>query len=75
MAFRNCKVYKDGSHYIAIRPMAGLSGPRYKRPPEELIEVAYEEVENSPSNDEETVQENERAEMIENTNKIGREHV
>ena len=66
MAFKNCKVYKDGSHYIAIRPMAGPSGPRYKRPPEELIEVKDYEFENSPPNEEETEKEYKRAEMIEN---------
>lgn len=36
---KKCKVYSDGSHYIAIRPTEGYSGPRRKPPPEEPIIV------------------------------------
>lgn len=36
---KNCKVYKDGEHYIAIRHTVGQSGIRRKPSPEELIEV------------------------------------
>ena len=36
---KKCKVYKDGSHYIAIRPTTGYSGVRRKPPPEEPIVV------------------------------------
>ena len=36
---KKCKVYKDGSHYIAIRPSTGYSGVRRKPPPEEPIVV------------------------------------
>lgn len=43
---KKCKVYKDGSHYIAIRPTEGYSGPRRKPPPEEPIIVE----EAAPSN-------------------------
>ena len=32
---KKCKVYKDGSHYIAIRPTMGYSGVRRKPPPED----------------------------------------
>lgn len=43
---KKCKVYSDGSHYIAIRPTEGYSGPRRKPPPEEPIIVE----EAAPSN-------------------------
>ena len=66
MSLRNCKVYKDGSHYIAIRSMTGHSSPRYKRPPEERIIVDDYECENSPLNTEETVEEHKRAEIVKN---------
>lgn len=36
---KKCKVYSDGSHYIAIRPTEGYSGPRRKPPLEEPIIV------------------------------------
>lgn len=36
---QKCKVYKDGSHYIAIRPTTGYTGIRRKPPPEEPIVV------------------------------------
>lgn len=36
---KRCKIYKDGEHFIAMRPTTGRSGPRRKQPPEELIEV------------------------------------
>ena len=39
---KKCKVYSDGSHYIAIRPTEGYSGPRRKPPPEEPIIVEEE---------------------------------
>ena len=39
---KKCKVYSDGSHYIAIRPTKGYSGPRSKPPPEEPIIVEEE---------------------------------
>ena len=39
---KKCKVYSDGSHYIAIRPTEGSSGPRRRPPPEEPIEVEEE---------------------------------
>ena len=42
-----CKVYKDGSHYIAIRPTAGYTGVRRKTPPEEPIIV--EEIDKEPT--------------------------
>ena len=42
-----CKVYKDGSHYIAIRPTAGYTGVRRKAPPEEPIIV--EEIDKEPT--------------------------
>lgn len=42
---QKCKVYKDGSHYIAIRPTTGYSGIRRKSPPEEPIIV--EEAQNT----------------------------
>lgn len=47
---KKCKVYSDGSHYIAIRPTEGYSGPRRKPPPEELIiveEAAPSDVQNA----------------------------
>lgn len=66
MALRNCKVYKDGSHYIAIRSTTGHSGPRYRRPPEERIEVDDYELESGPPSEENTVQEHKRAEIVEN---------
>ena len=40
---KSCKVYKDGMHFIAMRPTAGISGPRNKPPPEEPIEVIEEQ--------------------------------
>lgn len=40
---KSCKVYKDGMHFIAMRPTAGISGPRHKPPPEEPIEVIDQE--------------------------------
>lgn len=43
---KKCKVYSDGSHYIAIRPTEGYSGPRRKPPPEEPI-IVEEEVSQS----------------------------
>ena len=39
---KNCKVYKDGMHYIAIRHTEGKSILRLKKPPEEPIEVVDE---------------------------------
>ena len=36
---KKCKVYKDGSHYIAIRPTTGYSGVRRKPPSEDPIIV------------------------------------
>ena len=44
---KKCKVYKDGSHYIAIRPTTGYSGVRRKPPPEEpiVVEEVCEELE------------------------------
>ena len=36
---KNCKVYKDGSHYIAIRPTEGAGRDRRVLPPEECIIV------------------------------------
>ena len=36
---KRCKVYKDGSHFIAIVPTKGNSGVRRKPPPEEPILV------------------------------------
>ena len=36
---KRCKIYKDGEHFIAMRPTTGRCGPRRKQPPEELIEV------------------------------------
>ena len=47
---KKCKVYSDGSHYIAIRPTEGYSGPRRKPPPEEPIiveETAPSDVQNA----------------------------
>lgn len=47
---KKCKVYSDGSHYIAIRPTEGYSGPRRKPPPEEPIiveEAAPSDVQNA----------------------------
>lgn len=44
---QKCKVYKDGSHYIAIRPTAGYTGVRRKAPPEEPIIV--EEIDKEPT--------------------------
>lgn len=47
---KKCKVYSDGSHYIAIRPTEGYSGPRRKPPPEEPIiveEAASSDVQNA----------------------------
>lgn len=49
---KKCKVYSDGSHYIAIRPTEGYSGPRRKPPPEEPIiveEAAPSDVQNAVS--------------------------
>lgn len=43
---KKCKVYSDGSHYIAIRPTEGYSGPRRKPPPEKPI-IVEEEVSQS----------------------------
>lgn len=40
---KSCKVYKDGMHFIAMRPTVGISGPRNKPPPEEPIEVIEEQ--------------------------------
>ena len=52
MKFKDCKVYNDGSHFIAIRHTESNTNPRYRRPPEELIEVveerAAEEVSSKP---------------------------
>ena len=36
---KRCKVYKDGSHFVAIVPTKGNSGVRRKPPPEEPILV------------------------------------
>ena len=47
---KKCKVYSDGSHYIAIRPTEGYSGPRREPPPEEPIiveEAAPSDVQNA----------------------------
>lgn len=47
---KKCKVYSDGSHYIAIRPTEGYSGLRRKPPPEEPIiveEAAPSDVQNA----------------------------
>ena len=44
---KKCKVYKDGSHYIAIRPTTGYSGVRRKPPSEDpiIVEEGCEEPE------------------------------
>ena len=39
LIMKNCKVYKDGSHYIAIRPTEGAGRDRRVLPPEECIIV------------------------------------
>lgn len=39
---KNCKVYSDGGHYIAIRKTEGHSGPRNKPLPEEPIVIEEE---------------------------------
>ena len=41
---KKCKVYSDGSHYIAIVPTKGYSGIRRRPPPEEPIIVEDEVV-------------------------------
>ena len=43
MSLKKCKVYNDGSHFIAIRPTKGNKGARRSRPPEEVIIVEEEE--------------------------------
>ena len=43
MALKKCKVYNDGSHFIAIRHTDGKKGARLPRPPEEVIIVADEQ--------------------------------
>ena len=44
---KKCKVYTDGSHYIAIRPSTGYSGVRRKPPSEDpiIVEEGCEEPE------------------------------
>ena len=37
MSLKNCKVYNDGSHFVAIRHTEGKKGARLPRPPEEAI--------------------------------------
>lgn len=62
---KKCKVYSDGSHYIAIRPTEGYSGPRRKPPPEEPIiveeEVAPSDVQNAVAEECAAPQEQEQA--------------
>lgn len=56
---KSCKVYKDGMHFIAMRPTVGISGPRHKPPPEEPIEVIEQETsvsEQDPPKDDGAVQ-------------------
>lgn len=37
MSLKKCKVYNDGSHFVAIRHTEGKKGARLPRPPEEAI--------------------------------------
>ena len=39
LSLKKCKVYNDGSHFIAIKPVTGKKGVRRLRPPEEVIVV------------------------------------
>lgn len=43
MSLKKCKVYNDGSHFIAIKPTTGKKGVRRPRPPEEVIVVKDEQ--------------------------------
>ena len=54
MSLKNCKVYNDGSHFIAIRRTEGKKGTRYVRPPEEpiIVEERSENAELSVKKDE-----------------------
>jgi hypothetical protein len=45
MSLKKCKVYNDGSHYIAIRHTEGKGGKRTERPPEQPIIVEDEQCE------------------------------
>ena len=49
---KRCKVYKDGSHFIAIVPTKGNSGVRRKPPPEEPILVEEPDETTAPAGEE-----------------------
>ena len=52
MAYGECKIYNDGSHYIAIPHTTRPSRKRPKAPEEEIEvkEITEDQKENSPSN-------------------------